>query len=153
MVSPPVVFLIQTVIAGLVLVPTAFLILVSGGTYEGGPAVIGYVVGPPVMSFLTIGFVSLLGLPIRLIPALLTWWKAHSWIMLVTGVLGFIAVMVSFNPELVTIREIDVDGVTQESVEGVWWLTALGWFVLAFSLVHLWNPFPAGPDQQPELPG
>lgn len=147
------VFLIQTAIAGLVLVPTAFIVILSASADGGGPESIGHLVGPPVMSVLTIGFVSLLGLPIRLVPALLTWWKAHSWIMVAAGVLGFVAIMLSFSPDLATIREVDVDGVTQESVEAVWWLTTLGWFVLAFSLVHLWNPLPAGPDQQPELPG
>ena len=153
MVPPVVVFLIQTVIAGIVLVPTAFIVFISTGTYEGGPAVIGYIVGPPVVSVLTIAFVSLLGLPIRLIPGLLKVWKAFSWIVLIAAVLGFVAIMVSFSPDLRTIREVDVDGVTQQSVEAVWWLTLLGWLVLAFSLVHLWNPLPTGRKQQPELPG
>lgn len=93
-----------------------------------------------ILSLLTIFVCSLLGLPIRLNVNLHNWWTTHFYISLLGAVCGLtflgFAILPSFQDTVAT----QIDG--QESIKNIpnFYLAITGWFLTAFSLLHLYPP-------------
>ena len=136
---------LQTILAGAVLVPVSFvLILNTGGAYDGLATMIGYVVAPVILTFLLISAASIVGLPLRLVRPWRVWWRAHRWLSPALAALGLAAVVVSR-------LWATADTWVYEGSEYVSYypqpvLFAIGAVLLPFGLVHTWftrEPAPA----------
>lgn len=140
-IHPVLAFFLQTIVAGIVLVPTALWVFINTGTFEGGLQSVFWLLYACIVSVFTITVVAVVGLPLRLVKRLRAGWQRLAPLVWVAAVLGFAAVIVSFHPSLITTEQVEIDGVSYTAVTPLWWMTLTGWFVLAFSLVHLVNPF------------
>ena len=133
----------QTVLAGVVLVPTAIVVMANLGTYEGGPQVVIWLVYAGVLSALTIAAVLVLGLPLRLIGRALSWWRAKVWMPIAGALVGVAAIILSFSPALVVKSIVVIESIDYTAVTPAWPLLITGWGILAFCVVHFWLPEPA----------
>lgn len=137
----------QTVLAGAVLVPVGFVLIVyTGGAYDGFLSLIGYVVAPAIASFLLISAVSILGLPLRLIQPWRVWWRAHRWLSPGLAALGLLAIVVSRLSATAETWMYEGGEYVSYYPEPV--LFTAGAFLLPFGLMHTWfTREPAAPER------
>jgi hypothetical protein len=131
-------WLLQTVLGGAVLVPVGVLVLSSmGGVSEGLGSAIGGLLFACVLAFLAISAVSILGIPLRLIPRLYRWWRAHGWVAFALVAVGLvlIALAVRLASHGITFDEF---GSPHDSYFPQPVLLAIGAFALSFGVVHVW---------------
>jgi hypothetical protein len=94
-----------------------------------------------VLSILTIGICLLIGLPIRIISSLNTWWTERIWLALAGVLFGFSMIIVSVIPSMATIVNTTIEGeVVQRQIPNLSFAGA-GWLLTAFSLLHLFPPY------------
>lgn len=93
-----------------------------------------------ILSLLTIFLCLLAGLPIRLNKNLNHWWTTHFYISLLGAVCGLIFLALAFLPNLQDTVTTQIDG--QETIKHIpnSFLAYTGWFLTAFSLLHLYPP-------------
>lgn len=106
-------------------------------TYQGGfPAFVGLVAFQPVLdaifSLVTIIICALVGLPLRL-ASFGNWWRQRSYLAL-AGVLTATGLLLW---SLVVLRAAAPTASPEPAVLG---LAGSGWFLLAFSLLHVFPP-------------
>lgn len=93
-----------------------------------------------IFSGLTIFICLILGLPIRLNNKLNYWWTTHFYVSIIGTVFGltflFLALLPTFRETVTT----DLDG--QQTLKQVpnTAFAIIGWFVTAFSLIHIYPP-------------
>lgn len=108
---------------------------VIAGPYDGLLAVLGWLFWSAALAVLTTGVVLVLGLPLRLIPRLRTWWSDNGEYTLLGALVGAGLIASSFlagSPDAVS-----VDGVDLPIFQPHWMLLLAGWTVLAFSCAHV----------------
>jgi hypothetical protein len=88
-----------------------------------------------IISFLTIFICFIIGLPIRLNQKINHWWIAHFYIPIISIVLGFIFIVLSFLYTQETFYEFYENHIEKAQMPNPI-LLALGWFLVAFSLLH-----------------
>lgn len=89
-----------------------------------------------VLISITISFVYIIGLPIRIYSKLNEWWKAHSIISLVFVTVGIIFLALSLLPyfEIPIKSRIEGKEVVKNMPNEL--LLNSGWFILTFGLLH-----------------
>ncbi|MFN8416750.1 MAG: hypothetical protein U0U66_10500 [Cytophagaceae bacterium] len=91
-----------------------------------------------VLIGLTVGFCLLVGLPIRLNNKINNFWLEHIKISIVGILIALILFILSFNSYFTEWREVPVEFGTVMKEEPNLVLALSGWFVMAFSLLHLY---------------
>lgn len=78
------------------------------------------------------------GLPIRFIAPLYSWWRAHWWISLVLGAVAVGLMIASWLPAN-RVQVVDPElGTTRDSFHP--WLALSGWFLAMFAAAHFYPP-------------
>lgn len=108
--------------------------------YRGGfDALVGTVFFQPfigaLMSMITIAVCLLLGLPIRFIDKVSTWWTKRIWLPILGIIIGPSLLILSFLLKHTTLVDQNIQ--IQTPNPG---LAVAGWFILAFALLHLFPP-------------
>ena len=93
-----------------------------------------------ILSLITIFLCLLVGLPIRLNKNLNRWWTTHFYISLLGVVCGLTFLVLAFLPNLQHTVTTEIDG--QATIKHVpnFYFAITGWFLTAFSLLHLYPP-------------
>ncbi|MEI6312804.1 MAG: hypothetical protein WCP57_11140 [Bacteroidota bacterium] len=92
------------------------------------------------LSVITIIICTLIGLPIRCNKNINQWWTTHFYISIIGALSGLVFFTVSFLPsfqETVTVQMDEINTIKHipNSI-----LVYIGWFLIAFSLLHLYLP-------------
>lgn len=132
-------FVVQFFATGpLLFVVMMFLFVHASADYDGGLSAIAWVFGGGYYTAVTVGIVAVTGLPLRLKPHRLAWWRAHWWVAPAGIAVG--AALLLWG----SVRGSDatrvVEGYREYVDNGNLGLALLGWFVLAFSVMHTWPP-------------
>lgn len=118
-----------------------YALLDSDFGFDGlfGLVIIQPIVGA-ILSLLTICLCSLVGLPIRLNKNLNRWWTTHFYISILGVVCGVTFLALAFLPNLQGTVATQIEG--QETIKHIpdFSLAISGWFLTAFSLLHLYPP-------------
>ena len=93
-----------------------------------------------ILSHFTIFVCSLIGLPIRMNKNLNHWWTTHFYISLLGAVCGLIFLALAFLPNFQDTVTTQIDG--QATIKNIpnSFLAYTGWFLTAFSFLHLYPP-------------
>lgn len=113
--------------------------------YQGGfDNFIGIALFQPVMgaliSVITIAICIVIGLPLRLSDQIHEWWSARMWLALAGVVTGTSFIIISLLPSMTSIAKQSLDGEAIESTVPHAGFALAGWFLVAFSLLHLFPP-------------
>ena len=113
--------------------------------YEGGfDSFVGLTIFQPIfaaiLSILTIFCCLLIGLPIRLITKLNSWWTRHFYIAILLTSFGLALLGLSLTPQFIETTTITRNGLetTKEIPNGG--LVIIGWLLTAFSTLHIYPP-------------
>jgi hypothetical protein len=113
--------------------------------YQGGiEGIIGITVFQPIfavlLSVLTIVVCFIVGLPIRLNRVIYRWWTDKFYISIIGVVGGVCLLFLSFSPYFLQAIKAQVEG--QETIKKIpnLALVIAGWFLTAFSTLHLYPP-------------
>lgn len=124
---------VQFFVGGLVLfvaMQVLLLIAPSAQEYDGGVTLIGWnIIGVMVAVPSMLGAL-IVGLPLRLVPAIRSRWLAHGEITVAGAVSGFIGCVVMVASGVMS----DLSSTAGGSVP--LWLLWAAWFVFAFSVAH-----------------
>ncbi len=118
-----------------------FALLDSDFGFDG---LVGLLIFQPILgalfSFLTILVCLIVGLPIRLIKKVKNWWTANFYISIIGTVCGLTLLFLSLTHYFTETVKIQMDG--QETLRQVpnLFLSYSGWFLTAFSTLHLFPP-------------
>ena len=98
----------------------------------------------PIFAILILGITiflcSLIGLPIRINSKINNWLRNHFYVSLIGILLGFVLLLSAFIPNLKeNINYQTEDGEVLKEIPNLC-CSISGWFVVAFSLVHLYPP-------------
>jgi len=132
-------FFVQTLMVGPVLYIVVMLwFFNASAAYDGLLSLIGWSFAAAYYSVLTICIVFVAGLPLRLSWRARAWWVDRWWLAIAGMALGLVVIVVG------SIRggETFVDDTGyRDYVDGVNFpLSVVGWFILAFCLMHTWWP-------------
>lgn len=90
-----------------------------------------------LISTISIGGCLLLGLPIRLMAKINTWWTKRIWLPIVGMIIGPSLLILSILPSLKQTIIVNEDIQVQTPNPG---LAVAGWFITAFAILHLFPP-------------
>jgi Na+/phosphate symporter len=133
-------FIAQTWIAGPVLwvVMLCWFVHVAA-YYDGGLTAVAWMLGAAYYSVITVSVVSVAGLPLRRSRAARAWCTAHWWVSLVGSAVA-LALIVLSSVRANDATYLDEHGIPEYVSEANLPLALVGWFVLAFCLMHTWWP-------------
>lgn len=126
---------IQFFLGGFVLFATALALIVGSTTdYDTVLSMVGWPIAALVVAVPTMLIVLLVGLPLRLVPALRARWLRNGEITVAGVVIGLIAsiVVIAAARVIPVVDEIGVD----EARDINWWAELGSWFLFAFSVAH-----------------
>lgn len=125
----------QFFLGGAVLFATALAIVVAATTdYDSILSVVGWPIAALAISFSSMVIALLVGLPLRLVPALRARWLAHGeWT--VAGVIIGLASTIVIIAAAPMITVVDETGI-YEARDITWWAQLGAWFLFAFSIAH-----------------
>jgi len=113
--------------------------------YQGGfDSFIGMVIFQPIMAALLSGLTIIccmtVGFPIRLIKNLNEWWTRHFYVAFILSLVGLTLIGLSLTPQFIEETTISTD--EMEIVKSLpnFGLIITGWFVTAFSILHIYPP-------------
>ncbi len=118
-----------------------FALLDSDFGFDG---LFGLIIFQPIIAIILSGltiFVCLIaGLPIRINNKLNYWWTTHFYILIIGTVFGLTFLILSILPTFRETVTYDLDGEpTLKQIPNTL-LSILGWFLTAFSLLHIYPP-------------
>ncbi len=93
-----------------------------------------------ILTFLTIFVCTLFGLPIRLNKKLNNWWTKNFYISILGIVCGLSFLVIAFLPNLKDLVSSEIDGQLEVKSIPNSFFTLTGWFLTAFSFLHLYPP-------------
>ena len=128
----------QAVISVAVMFVAGVAVAACAGPYEDMLSLVGWVFWSALAAPLTTVCVLLLGLPIRLMPRLRSWWMDNGELTLLGAGLGAALVVVAFrigHPGTVSDGDLELR-VFQPNVL----LLLVGWLLLSFSCAHVRLP-------------
>lgn len=113
--------------------------------YQGGFAnFAGLILFQPLLaillSFLTVIFCGLVGLPIRFNNRLHTWWRTHFYVSILIGILGLVACAISLMPGFIEEITYRINGMNMTQTIPNRILSISGWFLAAFGILHAYPP-------------
>lgn len=93
-----------------------------------------------ILSGLTLFICLIVGLPIRLSNKINYWWITNFYISIIGAICGFIFLFLALLPNFSETVMTNLDG--QPSLKQIpnSTLTMIGWFLTAFSLLHIYPP-------------
>jgi hypothetical protein len=93
-----------------------------------------------ILSGLTILVCLIVGLPIRLNRKINYWWTTNFYLSIIGTVIGLTLLLIALYPAFSETVTIDLDG--QPTLKQIpnFTLTPVGWFLTAFSLLHIYPP-------------
>jgi hypothetical protein len=110
----------------------------------GVDGLIGLIIFQPILgciiSALSIGICFIIGLPIRLNKQICKWWKKHFYLSIILLIGGLIILLLSLHPALAESVKISIDGYETVKNTPNEVLLSIGWFLTAFSILHLYPP-------------
>ena len=135
---------IQFFVGGFVLFAVAIGLMVGWATwYDGALSLFGWTIGAVWIAVTSMGISLLVGLPLRLVPALRAGWLANGELTIAGALLGFVAseFVIASAPVSTVVDELgpyemrDVNG----------WALFVAWSLFAFSVAHFvwplrWTP-------------
>ena len=125
---------VQFFVGGLVLfVAMQVLLLIAPSTqeYDGGMTLIGWNIIGVVVAVPSMIGALIVGLPLRLVPAIRSRWLANGELTVVGAVSGFIGCVVMVASGMISEAPAIADGSHVPL-----WLPWAAWFVFAFSVAH-----------------
>ncbi len=126
---------IQFFAGGAALFAAALLLIVgSAVSYNGGLTLIGWPILAVIIAVISMIAAMLVGLPIRLIPTLRTWWRSHGIVTLIGVVLGLTACIIILATAPIVLAH-DEDGAYMARNPN-WWVLLSAWSVFAISIAH-----------------
>jgi hypothetical protein len=113
--------------------------------YQGGIAnFIGLALFQPILaillSILTVIICGLVGLPLRFNTRLNVWWRTHSYVSILIGLLGLFACTISLMPRFVEEITYRMDGMDMTQTVPNQVLSISGWFLVAIGTLHAYPP-------------
>lgn len=113
--------------------------------YQGGiDSFIGTTLFQPIIggiiSLATIGICLLIGLPLRIVDRINSWWTERFWLAILGAFFGFSLIIISMLPSMKEIINTTIENrnVTRQIPNVV--AATTGWFLIAFSLLHIFPP-------------
>ena len=113
--------------------------------YQGGiEGMVGMVIFQPILAVIlsvcTIVICLIVGLPIRLNKNLFNWWTNKFYIPIIGIICGISLLILSFFPYFLQTITMEIEG--QETIKKIPNLSLVlsGWFLTAFSTLHLFPP-------------
>lgn len=94
-----------------------------------------------ILSILTIIVCAIVGLPIRLIPKVYSWWSSKPVLAFACVTIGIILMFLSLNVNFTETAQVTIDGEERSKEIPNSCLVVTGWFLSAFSLLHFY-PMP-----------
>lgn len=94
-----------------------------------------------ILSILTIIVCAIVGLPIRLIPKVYSWWSSKPVLVFACVTVGIILMFLSLNGNFTETAQVTIDGEERSKEIPNSYLVVTGWFLTAFSLLHFY-PMP-----------
>lgn len=91
-----------------------------------------------VLSTLTIIACIIVGLPIRLIPSVKSWWSSKPFIIFLGLTIGIILLLLSLNTNFTETQNFTTDGIEKEKEIPNYSPALTGWFLTAFCLLHFY---------------
>lgn len=95
------------------------------------------VIAAVVISF-TLAVCSLLGLPLRLVPRIVQWWRKRQYIVVIGVITSLLVFWLSFTSPMRENAEIESAGTLVQTQLPNRNLVAIGWFLLTFCLLHFY---------------
>ncbi len=93
-----------------------------------------------ILSGLTILVCLIVGLPIRLKSKLNYWWTTHFYVSIIGAIIGLTFLVLALFPTFRETVTYDLDGVPALKQIPNKLLSVAGWFLTAFSLLHIYPP-------------
>ena len=130
----------QMVLSGAIMWVIA--IVISFASDGGGGTATGVIFGIPIFTSITVLSVLVIGLPLRTITSLRSWWRAHPMVMTVLIPVGATLMVISIlNGSWEWVVDPELPGSAPfRSYSPHWGLFFAGWLTLAFALAHIWWP-------------
>lgn len=128
--------LIQFSLGGLVLFLSAAgleVSLAANSAYDGGLTLIGWFIGALLIALSSMIAAMLVGLPLRLVPALRARWLAHGEGTLAGAALGIVACTVASR---IVGSKADAWGTSSEGPDVSVCVLVVGWALFAISVAH-----------------
>ncbi|MFB7888724.1 hypothetical protein ACFCZ3_11850 [Cellulosimicrobium cellulans] len=125
----------QAAISVAVMFVAGLAVAVGAGPYEDMLSVVGWLFWSALAALLTTMCVLLVGLPVRLIPRLRTWWMENGEFTLLGAGVGAALVVVAFlvgHPDTVSDGDLELRVFQPNG-----WLQLVGWLLLSFSCAHV----------------
>jgi hypothetical protein len=116
-----------------------YMLAMAMTVYDGIFSLIFQPIIAVILTTIGIGFVWIVGLPIRLSPRLRSWWIKHWWVSFVIGAVAFGMMCTSWHPSF----RIQVWNPDLESQEDSFHplLGFGGWLLTIFAVFHFYPPF------------
>lgn len=114
---------------------TGLVVCVASGPYDDLLTVIGWLFWSAVFAVVTTVAVLVVGLPLRLVPRLRSWWRGNGEYTLLGALLGTLLIASSFlagHSETVSMDGVDLPVFQPQGVP-----LLVGWIVLAFACAHV----------------
>lgn len=110
------------------------LIFGSAMSYDGILSLIGWPILALIVAVVSIIAAMVLGLPVRLIPSLRSWWRSHGTVTLIGAVLGFMTcVVVLATAPIVLTHDESGDYLARNPDE---WALLAAWSIFSISVAH-----------------
>ncbi|KIC95949.1 hypothetical protein OI18_03455 [Flavihumibacter solisilvae] len=93
-----------------------------------------------ILTFLTTSCCYLIGLPLRLNQKVKTWWLERQFIPAFGLIAGIVLILLSFYSQFTHLEIVTLDSGTVEKRVPNFTLAIIGWFTIAFALLHFY-PF------------
>ncbi len=124
---------------GALLVGVCYYMLAMAMTvYDGILSLVFQPILAVILTTLAIGMVGIVGLPIRLIRGLRSWWLDHWWISFLIGSVAFVMMWASWLPDLrVQVWNPDLES-HEDSFQPI--LGFGGWLLTVFAVFHFFPP-------------
>ena len=126
---------VQSLLTLALMFAIGLVVCVVSGPYDDLLTVVGWLFWSAVLAVVTTMAVLVVGLPLRLVPRLRSWWSCNGEYTLLGGGLGVLLIAGSFlagHPDTVT-----MDGVDLPVFQPQGGLLLAGWTALAFSCAHV----------------
>ncbi len=129
---------IPQVIAAMIIGMLYYMLAVAMTVYDGILSMIFQPIMGAVFSGIAIILLLLLGLPIRIVRRVNTWWRAHWWLPFPLGTIAFVMMVLSWTP-VFRVRVMNPgSGAMMDSFHPV--LATGGWLLTLFAVLHFYPP-------------
>ena len=117
-----------------------YMLAMAMTVYDGVLSLMFQPIMGTILTLTAIVILLVVGLPIRRLTRLHRWWRNHWWIALVSGLVGFIMMYASWQPEFrVQVLDPELNTLIDSFHPG---LAVGGWMLTIFSVLHFYPPLP-----------